>query len=64
MKMIDARYATVKGDIEGLYGRLPDDLKKLVRKIADAPNYDYAAMELLDICRVEWRDDETRTEQT
>lgn len=45
----------VKGDIEGLYGRMPDDLRKLTRKIADAPNYDYAAMELLDALNVDWR---------
>jgi hypothetical protein len=57
MKMIDAQYAQVKGDIDGLYGRLPDDLKRLVRRIVDAPNYDYAAMELLDICKVEWRNE-------
>lgn len=47
--------ATLKGDIEGLYGRMPADLRKLVRKIADAPNYDYAAMELLDAFNAEWR---------
>ena len=59
MKMINARYAQVKGDIDGLYGLLPADLKKLVRKIIDAPNYDYAAMELLDNCKVEWRNEHT-----
>lgn len=46
----------VTGEIDGLYGRLPSDLKKLVRKIADAPNYDFAAMELLDAFQVEWRE--------
>lgn len=45
-----------KGGIDGLYGRMPDKLKKLVRKIADAPNYDFAAMELLDAFEVEWRE--------
>ena len=45
----------LRGDIEGLYGRMPADLQKLVRKIVDAPNYDYAAMELLDAMNAEWR---------
>jgi hypothetical protein len=45
----------VKGDIDGLYGRMPADAQKLVRKIADAPNYDYAAMEFLDALGTEWR---------
>lgn len=43
------------GDIEGLYGRMPPELQKLVRKIMDAPNYDFGAMELLDALDVEWR---------
>lgn len=47
--------AKIKGDIEGLYGRMPGDMQKLVRKIVDAPNYDYAAMELLDKMNVDWR---------
>jgi hypothetical protein len=45
-----------KGDIVGLYGRMPVEFQKLVRKIQDAHNYDYAAMELLDAFRIEWRD--------
>lgn len=45
----------VKGDIEGLYGRMPADLKKLCRKMCDAPNYDFAAMELLDAFNADWR---------
>src|SRR5262245_39165287 len=44
-----------KGDIDGLYGRIPPMFQKLVRKIADAPNYDYGAMELLDAFEIEWR---------
>lgn len=51
----DASIDATKGDIDGLYGRLPPDLMKLVRKIADAPNYDFAAMEMLDHLGVEWR---------
>jgi len=43
------------GEIDGLYGRMPGKLQKLVRKIADAPNYDFAAMELLDAFEIEWR---------
>ena len=43
------------GDITGLYGRMPPIFQKLVRKIADAPNYDFAAMELLDAFEIEWR---------
>ena len=55
--------ALLKGGIDGLYGRMPGGLQKLVRKIADAPNYDYAAMELLDAFQMEWRnDDQTGTE--
>ena len=46
---------SLKGEIEGLYGRLPPKLQKLVRKIADAPNYDFAAMELLDHLERDWR---------
>lgn len=45
----------VVGDVAGLYGRMPGDLQKLVRKIADAPNYDYAAIELLDALNIKWR---------
>jgi len=45
----------VKGDIDGLYGRAPGDLQRLVRKIADAPNYDFAMMEFLDGIDEEWR---------
>ncbi len=54
---IGGRYdpTLLKGDIGGLYGRMPSELQKLVRKIADAPNYDYAAMELLDAFQMEWR---------
>ncbi len=44
-----------KGDLEGLYGRMPAGYQKLVRKIVDAPNYDYAAMEFLDAFKIEWR---------
>jgi len=44
-----------KGDIEGLYGRMPAIFQKLVRKIADAPNYDFGAMVLLDAFEIEWR---------
>lgn len=44
-----------RGEIEGLYGRMPGMFQKLVRKIADAPNYDFAAMELLDAFEIEWR---------
>lgn len=51
----DLNPASLKGEIEGLYGRLPPDLMKLVRKIADAPNYDFGAMELLDALDIEWR---------
>lgn len=47
---------TVKGDFEGLYGRLPGDLQKLVRKIMDSPTYDFGAMELLDYLDIEWRE--------
>jgi hypothetical protein len=43
------------GDVDGLYGRMPPQLQKLVRKIVDAPNYDFAAMELLDGFQMEWR---------
>lgn len=43
------------GDIDGLFGRMPGIFQKLVRKIADAPNYDFAAMELLDAFGIEWR---------
>lgn len=46
---------SVKGDVIGLYGRMPLELQRLVRKIADAPNYDYAAIELLDALNIEWR---------
>lgn len=52
----EQRMPVIKGNIEGLYGRMPGDLQKLVRKIADAPNYDYAAMELLDAFQIEWRE--------
>lgn len=47
--------AIAPGDIDGLYGRIPPIFQKLVRKIADAPNYDFAAMELLDAFEIEWR---------
>lgn len=47
----------IKGDVDGLYGRMPIELQKLVRKISDAPNYDHAAMELLDAYDIEWRRD-------
>jgi hypothetical protein len=47
---------TVRGGIEGLYGRAPAGLQKLIRKIADAPDYDFAAMELLDAMNIDWRD--------
>lgn len=46
---------TLKGDIEGLYGRMPSQLQKVVRKIQDAANYDFAAMEMLDALEIEWR---------
>lgn len=45
----------VRGDVAGLYGRMPVNLQKLVRKIVDAPDYDYAAIELLDALNIEWR---------
>lgn len=45
----------VRGDVAGLYGRMPVNLQKLVRKIADAPDYDHAAIELLDELNIEWR---------
>lgn len=47
--------APLKGDIEGLFGRMPPDLQKIVRKIQDAPNYDFAAMEMLNALEIEWR---------
>lgn len=47
---------TIIGDVEGLYGRMPVNLQKLVRKIADAPNYDNAAVEMLDALNIEWRE--------
>ena len=44
------------GELEGLYGRLHPDLKRLVRRVADADNYDLAAMEFLDsFADIEWR---------
>ncbi len=43
------------GEINGLYGRIPPIFQKLVRKISDASNYDFAAMELLDAFEIEWR---------
>jgi hypothetical protein len=52
-KPLDER--CLKGDLEGLYGRMPGDLQKLVRRISDAPNYDFAAMELLDALNADWR---------
>lgn len=45
----------VSGNAAGLYGRMPVNLQKLVRKIADAPDYDHAAIELLDALNIEWR---------
>lgn len=42
-------------DVDGLYGRLPGRLQRIVRKVADAANYDFAAMELLDGLGIEWR---------
>jgi hypothetical protein len=45
----------LKGDIGGLFGRMPPDPQRIVRKIMDAPNYDFAAMEMLDALEVEWR---------
>jgi len=47
----------LKGDVIGLYGRMPPDMQKLVRKIRDAHDFDYAAMELLDAFNIEWRED-------
>ena len=44
-----------KGEVDGLYGRMPPIFQRLVRRIADAPNYDFAAMELLDAFEIEWR---------
>lgn len=49
---------TIRGDVIGLYGRMPADLRRLVCKIADAPNYDCAALELLDALNIHWRADE------
>ena len=46
---------SIKGDYAGLYRRMPHELQRLVRKIADAPNCDYAAIELLDALNIEWR---------
>lgn len=43
------------GPIEGLYGRMPVELKRVIRKMVDAPDYDYAAMELMDAFNIEWR---------
>jgi hypothetical protein len=48
---------TLKGSITGLYGRIPPDLQRLVRKIMDSPSMDYGAMELLDVFQIEWRDE-------
>jgi len=45
----------MQGAVSGLYGRMPAKLQKLVRKIRDAHNSDYAAMELLDAYNIEWR---------
>jgi hypothetical protein len=46
------------GELEGLYGRLHPDLKRLVRRVADADNYDLAAMDFLDsFSDIEWRKD-------
>jgi hypothetical protein len=47
--------AVEPGEIDGLYGRMSPGFQRLVRKIADAPNYDFAAMELLDAFEIEWR---------
>ena len=47
--------AALKGNVAGLYGRMPVDLQRLVRKIADASDYDHGAMELLDAFKIEWR---------
>ncbi len=47
---------TKNADVNGLYGRMPPAYQKLVRKIADAPNYDFAAMEFLDAFKIEWRE--------
>lgn len=49
---------TIRGDVIGLYGRMPAELRRLVCKIADAPNYDCAALELLDALNIHWRADE------
>jgi hypothetical protein len=46
------------GELDGLYGRLPPDLKRLVRRVADAANYDLASMDFLDsFADIEWRKD-------
>ena len=45
----------LKGGIDGLFGRMPPELQKVVRKIQDAPNYDFAAMEMLDALEIKWR---------
>jgi hypothetical protein len=46
------------GELDGLYGRLPPDLKMLVRRVADADYYDLAAMIFLDsFTDIEWRKD-------
>lgn len=44
-----------KGDIDGLFGRMPSSMQRLVRRVMDAPNYDFGAMELLDALEIEWR---------
>jgi hypothetical protein len=49
---------SLKGEVDGLYGRLPPEMMRLVRRIADAANYDLAAMELLDGLELEWRTEE------
>jgi len=46
------------GELDGLYGRLPPELQKLIRRVADADNYDLAAMDFLDSFEdIEWRKD-------
>jgi hypothetical protein len=46
----------LKGRVDGLYGRMPPDMQRRARKIRDAHNLDYAALELLDAFQIEWRE--------
>lgn len=52
---ITDKFTVEPGEIDGLFSRLPPIFQKLVRKIADAPSYDFAAVELLDAFEIEWR---------